>query len=304
MKKHFNYILLFVFAAPMLFGACQKTNYTFGQIKTPTNVVITATIQGATATNPTGDGTGKVTINVTATNALAYKIFFGNSTGDSVLTTTGQASETYVSSTDTTTYTVTVNAIGTGGATTTAVKQIKVLYQYQIPAATIADLTNGSSKNWVIAKDMPGHFGVGPSTDFTPDYYSAPPEDKASYPCAYSGIVTFNQSGANSITMNDNNASSFLISASTSYYGQPGNGDGCYTVSTGGTQTISIGADMFAGASNSGGTGLQVSVPGSGLIGFGTGATTYEILTLTATTMELRDIGADGNAWYQILKAQ
>ncbi|WP_298391226.1 hypothetical protein [Hydrotalea sp.] len=37
---------------------------------------------------------------------------------------------------------------------------------------------------------------------------------------------------------------------------------------------------------------------------FGTGATTYEILLLTSNVMWLHNIGSDGNAWYQIFKAQ
>ena len=46
---------------------------------------------------------------------------------------------------------------------------------------------------------------------------------------------------------------------------------------------------------------IQFRVPGNGIINFGTGGTTYEIMGYTATTMFLRNIGADGNAWYQKL---
>lgn len=296
MKKSINNVLLFVIAASVLLGACKKTDYTFGNIKTPANVVITANIQGAAA-NPTGDGSGNVSITVTADNALAYKIYWG--TGDSVLTTTGTASYKYTTL-DTNLYTVTVNAIGTGGAITTASKQIRVLYQFQIPADIITMLTNNSSKTWAIAKDTVGHFGVGPSSDFTPDYYQAQPNEKSATPCAYAGIVTFTQAGPNTITMDDNNmGSSFLIAASTAYYGQSG-GDGCYVVSTGGTKTLG-----FSGATTPPGTpGIQFTVPGDGLIGFGTGGVTYQILSLSSNVLALRNIGIDGNAWYQIFKAQ
>jgi hypothetical protein len=34
------------------------------------------------------------------------------------------------------------------------------------------------------------------------------------------------------------------------------------------------------------------------------GSTNYEILSLTATTMNLRTIGKDGLAWYQKLKVK
>ena len=48
-------------------------------------------------------------------------------------------------------------------------------------------------------------------------------------------------------------------------------------------------------------SGIQFNVPGNGIINFGTGGTTYEIIKYTATTVTLRNIGADGNAWYQKL---
>jgi hypothetical protein len=296
MKRNKNYILLFVAAAAMLIGACKKTDYTFGKIKTPSNVVISAAIQGA-GTNPTGDGSGNVTVTVTATNALAYKIYWG--TGDSTLTSTGTATYKYTTL-DTNLYTVTVNAIGTAGSTTTASKQIKVLYQYQIPDNIIQDLTGGSTKNWMVEKDTVGNFGVGPNSDFTPDYYTAQPNEKPA--CAYAGIITFTLATPNSITINDNNfGSSFLIAASTAFYGQSG-GDGCYVVNTGGTKTLAFGASN-TGSSSSNSTGVVFTVPGDGLVDFGTGGVSYELLQLSPNVMVLRNIGIDGNAWYQILKA-
>jgi len=43
-------------------------------------------------------------------------------------------------------------------------------------------------------------------------------------------------------------------------------------------------------------------VPGNGIINFGTGGVTYEILSITPTSIHLRNIGADNNSWYQKLK--
>ena len=40
------------------------------------------------------------------------------------------------------------------------------------------------------------------------------------------------------------------------------------------------------------------------LIIFGTGGTTYEITAVSPTTITLRNIGIDGNAWYQKLKVK
>jgi hypothetical protein len=280
------------------FNSCRKTEYAFGNIKTPSNISITATVQGANTANPTGDGSGNVTIAATATDALTYKIYFGN--GDSVLTPFGTTSYKYTVL-DTNSYTITVNAIGTGGAMSSLSKQIKVLYKYQIPASIMTNLTKGTSKTWAIAKDTVGHFGVGPTSTFSADWYKAQPNEKPS--CAYGSVITFTQVGTNGMTINDNNGgSSFLTGAATAFYGQSG-GDGCYPITTGGTKTIGFSA-ANTGSNSSNSTGVQFNVPGNGIIGFGTGGSNYEIISLSSTVMLIRNIGSDGNAWYQILRAQ
>ncbi len=297
MKKQLTYIFLTGFLLLFAGYGCKKTEYSFGSIKSPNNIAIAVTLQGADASHPAGDGSGKVSITVSASNALAYKIYFGN--GDSLLTSSGIVAYKYTLL-DTNSYTISVNAIGTGGAISTLSKQIKVLYTYQIPANIISTLTNGTSKTWVPAKDTVGHFGVGPNTSFSPDWYKAQPNEKPS--CAYASNIVFTLTGSNGITMNVNNqGSSFLIGAATGFYGQAG-GDGCYGISTGGTKTLAFGA-ANSGSNNSNSTGIQFTVPGNGIINFGTGGSTYEILYLSTGVIVLRNIGIDGNAWYQILKA-
>src|ERR1700724_480431 len=105
MKNNLKYILSFVLIIIITIIACKKTDYSFGKIVTPTNVTITATVQGADATHPNGDGSGNVTITATATNALSYKIYFGN--GDSILTSSGTATYKYTIL-DTNLYTISV----------------------------------------------------------------------------------------------------------------------------------------------------------------------------------------------------
>ena len=303
MKHHIKYtslacLLIILFAAVILLaGACEK-KYSFGKIITPDGLTVAASIQGATAASPAGDGSGNVTFTATATGALAYKFYFG--TGDSLISSSGTVTYKYTIL-DTNQYTVVVNAIGTGGAMSTLSQQIKVYYLFQIPAAIDSAMTNGSSKTWSVAHDTAGNFGVGPNTTFTPDYYSAAPNQEPG--CGYAGVITFTHVSANNISINVNNqGSSFIIGAATAYYGQSG-GDGCYPVTTGGTKTVTFGSDQFAGSNASNSTGIQITIPGNGLINFGTGATTYEVLYLSPTVLWLRDIGIDGNAWYQILRA-
>jgi hypothetical protein len=298
MKNNLKYIISFVLVVTITIVACKKTDYSFGKIVTPTNVAITATIQGVDATHPNGDGSGNVTITATATNALAYKIYFGD--GDSILTPSGTATYKYTTL-DTNLYTISVNAIGTGGAVSTMNKQIKVLYTFQIPADIMTALTNNASTVWQIASGTAGHFGVGPLSTFTADYYKAQPNEKPM--CAYDDEITFAKTSANSISMTvDNKGESFLIAASTAFYGQSGP-DNCYAISTGGTKNLSFGA-ANTGSTAANSTGIIFTVPGNGIVDFGTGGSTYEILSLANGVMMLRNVGIDGNAWYQILKVK
>eukprot|EP00744_Colponema_vietnamica_P034029 GILI01056936.1.p1 GENE.GILI01056936.1~~GILI01056936.1.p1 ORF type:complete len:177 (-),score=1.93 GILI01056936.1:56-508(-) len=100
----------------------------------------------------------------------------------------------------------------------------------------------------------------------------------------------------------DNKGQSSLIGAATSYYGLAG-GDGCYDISTTGAKNL-----IFSGATSSSTTAnstrVQFTVPGNGIVNFATGSNTYEILALSANSMTLRTIGADGNAWFTKLKVK
>ncbi len=298
MEKNLKYILLLGFTAWLAVSGCKKTEYSFGKIKTPSDLSISVAIQGMDNTHPAGDGSGNVTITVKANDALVYKIYFGN--GDSLLTSSGIATYKYTLL-DTNNYTISVNAIGTAGVMSTLSQQIRVLYLFQIPDDIIANLTGGSAKKWMIYHDTTGHFGVGPTNTFSPDYYSATPNSRSA--CSYDDEITFTKSGANSITMNvDNKGESFLTGASTGFYGVSG-GDGCYAISTGGDKILGFGA-ASSGSNASNSTGIQFNVPGNGIVDFGTGGSTYEILYISPTVISLRNIGIEGLAWYQILKAE
>lgn len=299
MKNKIISIQILSLAVLLFFSSCKKVDYTFGAIKTPTSLQLTTVLEGADTAHVTGNGSGNVTITIAATDALTYKIDYGDGKTPEMVPS-GVAIHQYAT-VGTTKYTITVNAIGTGGTMSTIGKQISILYNFAIPTATVTALTNNASKVWMTDHDAPGHFGVGPNNSFTPDYYSATPNSRDA--CAYDDEITFTKVATNSITINvDNKGLSFSIGAATSFYGQSG-GDGCYPINTGGTKSLGFsGASSGSSASNS--TGIQFTVPGNGIVNFGTGANTYEILSVSATNMSLRNIGADGNAWYQKLKVK
>ena len=179
-----------------------------------------------------------------------------------------------------------------------SVKKIKVFVAFEIPVAIVQFLTNGSSKIWVTDKAAPGHFGVGAADGFTPNYYAATPNSRE--PCAYDDEISFSKDANNNISMTiDNKGQSFSIGAAAAYYGFSG-GDNCFNISTVGTKKLSF-MDATSSSTTANSTRIQFEVPGNGIINFGTGGNTYEILSISASNINLRNIGIDGNAWYQKL---
>lgn len=296
--KNIKSVIVILFAAAA-FTACKKTDYTFGELKTPSNLEMTAVVNGADATNPDGDGTGKVAVAVTAANVLSYKMDFGDGTAAQMVQS-GSITYKY-NNPGTSEYTITVNAIGRGGVMSTISKKVKVFVAFEIPADIIAGLTNGSSRIWMSDKDAPGHFGVGPSDQFEPIWYAAAPNSRDA--CSYDDEITFTKNANNTIAMSiDNKGQSFSIGASTAYYGF-GGGDACLGLDASGSKNL-VFMGATSGSTSAVSTGIQFMVPGNGIISFGTGGNTYEILSVSATNLHVRSIGIDGNAWYQKFKVK
>lgn len=292
-----NISLLFL-GLSLVFSACKKDTYSFGDLKAPTNLAMTATVVGVDGSNPNGNGTGNVAITVTSTGALTYNIDFG----DGIIRTVPTGTLTYkYANPGTNDYTITVNAVGTGGSISTISKQIRVFVAFVIPAPILSALAGGSSRVWVTDRTAPGHFGVGPNDAFFPIWYSAGPDTREA--CAYDDEITFSKNALDQVFMNvDNKGASFSIGASSTFYGF-GGGDNCFPINTGGNKAL-IFQDATSTSTPAQSTRIQFTVPGNGIINFGTGGTVYEILDVTATTLHLRNIGTDGNSWYQKLKVK
>lgn len=280
------------------FSGCQKTDYKFGDIKSPTDLTLTTTVVGTDASNPDGNGTGAVTIATAATNAITYKIDFGD--GNTQMVPSGAVTHKYTNP-GTFDYVITVNAVGTGGSTSTITKKVKVFVAFTIPADIVTYLTNGSSKTWITDKESAGHFGVGPADAFGPIWYAAGPNSREA--CAYDDEITFTKDGSGNILMTvDNKGQSFSIGAASAFYGFSG-GDNCYNIVAPTAKKLAF-MNATSGSTPAVSTQIQFVVPGNGIINFGTGGTTYEILSISATNINLRNIGIDGNSWYQKLKAK
>lgn len=295
MFKSIKNIAVLTGLVSVMLAGCKKDEHSFGEIITPTNLTMDATVLAVSAPNPNGDGRGDVNIVVSAENALTYKYTFGD--GETLVTTETNVTHRYRNP-GTNNYNVVVSAIGTGGATSTASELITVFVAFEIPADMMTAITNNASKVWITDKNANGHFGVGPNDAFDPIWYAAAPNTREA--CAYDDEITFAQDGPR-ITMNVNNlGASFSIGAATSFYGFSG-GDNCYGINTGGLKSL-VFMDATSASTPAQSTRIQFVVPGNGIINFGTGGTTYEILSVSPTAMHIRNIGADGNAWYQKLK--
>ena len=299
MKNKFKLLSLFSLLVILGFTSCQKEEYSFGSMKTPTALVLTTTVAGVDNANPAGNGTGVVTINVKATDALTYKVDFGD--GNTEMVPSGVITYKYTSPC-TSDYNITVNAIGTGGIISNTSKKITVFVAFTIPTAILQNLTGGSSKIWMCDKAADAHFGVGPSDAFAPIWYAAGPNSRAS-DGFYDDEVTFSKDANNNVSMDlDNKGTTFVLGAAVSYYGLSGP-EAQYPIATKGVKRLSF-MDATSASTAANSTRIQFMVPGNGLVLIGMGSNKYEILSLTATTMILRTIGADGNSWYEKLKVK
>jgi hypothetical protein len=297
MKINIKALLTLCLAAVIIVIGCKKQEYSFGKIVTPTDVTLTTAVEGADVANPNGVGSGKVTVTTGAKGAISYKVDFGD--GNTQLVSGGNVVHKYAAP-GTSDYTITVTAIGTAGVTSTVSKKVTVFVSFEIPATIMQNITNGSSQTWVIDRLAPGHVGVGPADGYTPSYYAAQPNQRAE--CLYDDEITFTKNGSNIDMVINNKGQSFFTAAATAFYGKAG-GDNCYDLDVTGVKKLAF-MDATSGSTSSNSTRIQFAVPGNGLIAFGTGGTTYEIMELTATSITLRNIGIDGLAWYQKFKVK
>jgi beta-glucanase (GH16 family) len=103
MKKTNYKVNLFIAIAFFLLLGCSNSKPEEAEsTTTPTKLVVTINIVGATTQNPNGDGSGKVNFSISATDAIKYKIDFGNgetkevTNGNFYYTYTAAGANTYV----------------------------------------------------------------------------------------------------------------------------------------------------------------------------------------------------------------
>lgn len=299
-------IISLIFAVLIIgFASCTNENYSLGALTAPTDLVVTADIVGKTVAAPNGDGTGKVNFTITAKDALAYKVDFGDGSPVQVYSTATTVTKTY-QKIGTNNFKVNVTASGKGGLSTTTIKSIDVFFAYDVNPAIITSLTNDASKTWIVDKSVAGHFGVGPwsTGSKTPEWWAAGVNEKvATANCFYTASFTFIKVSSKLFSLQIATPDGAFTKTGALAGGLPGipaTGDeGCYPYA-GGTSDFSFvpSSSGIAASAPSTKVGIQLSGVNT-FIGYGAVLKEYEILVITSTSMYLRVQGTEtGNAWY------
>ena len=303
-------ILKFVTVIALFFMvSCQEDIYTFGDIDTPSNFVVTAQVLGQNATTaPNGDGSGKVLFTAKADNAISYRYIFGDGT------TTNAPSgifEKRYNQTGLNTFTVTVIATGKGGVAATTTLDVTILSNFEDPEA-VQFLTGGSQKTWYFSASEPGHLGVGPnSTDDTQNYfplwYQAAPWEKAASAessCLYANELVFSKVGNQLKYQLNNQGQTFFNKDFQSVVGGTAGYDFCYNYNAGGLKNVNLGpSESVIMSSPSAATrtrGTMMNFSDGGFMGYYIGQSSYEILSISETRMVVRAVmgGNPALAWY------
>ena len=304
-----NMFKTFIAAAALLmvFSACNKQEYSLGDLSAPTNIVITTEVVGQDANHPDGDGSGNVNITITADNGLACKVGYNaTSPGSYSPAVFGTKFTKKFTKTGVNTYQIAVIVSGKGGTTSIATKDVTVRSDFNADPEIVTNLTNDASKTWIVDKSVAGHFGVGPwvNSSVTPEWWSAAVNEKVNCcNCFYTATFTFTKntaSGTYTLTVaTPDGAFTKTGDLAGGLPGIPASGDeGCYAYA-GGTSDFSF---VPASTGIDAETSTQTSIMLSGnntFIGYGATLKEYEIFEINADYMYLRVQGTEtGNAWY------
>ena len=294
----------------LLMAGCQKDDFAFGSIDTPTNLQVTAEIVGRPADAPDGDGSGMVKLTATADNAISYKYVFSDGTLEN--SPNGKFTKRFTK-TGVNTYTVTLIATGRGGVASNTTLDVTVLSNFSDDEA-VQFLTGGTSKKWYWSASEPGHLGVGQNDgdetkNFYPNHYQAGAFEKAGSPtssCLYDNELTFSLDGDQLKYQLNNGGATFFNTAFASVAGGSGSSDSCLTYDTGGIKTVSLSPSESVVTKNKDHAkqtrGTMMNFSDNGFMGYYIGQNSYEILSITANRMVVRAVmgGNASLAWYHI----
>ena len=312
--KNLKYIFGLILVTTLVLVGCKEETFEFGDLTAPSNLVINTDILGVSSDNPNGDGSGEVHISIEATNAITYHVGFNKmddySDVNYKVLPSGVLNQKFTSP-GVNTYRISVIAFGPGGTATNATKDITVRSDFVPDAAIVTAITNDTSKTWIVDKDVPAHFGVGPWGDPSPVWWTAGVDEKLeTQPCFYSTTFTFtkNANGTYELAVDASADGVFTKTGDlTNLPGIPASGDeDCYAEYSGGTGSFNFvpSSNGIAATAEFPSTKVAMALGTSDIfIGYGALQAEYEILEITPDFMHLRVQGTEtGNGWWLKLK--
>jgi hypothetical protein len=277
----------------LLIVGCKKEDKTFGDLTPPGAPDINVNIIGKNAVDTAGDGSGKIIVTLQATNAINYKVDFGDGSVSNV--STNNVIEHTYSFIGVRNFTITAIATGKAGLSSTSSTVITIKKNYTPPADLVTQLTNNASKTWKVDSVAYGHFGVGPAGSYYSDWWNANPNDKAGLGI-YDDEYTFNSNG--NVFTHTTNSSIFGKKEFLTDFDPTLTGSGDYTL-YGPTAANYSESFSYDGDPNA----EYIVFSAKGHMGLYLGSHRYQVLQRTATNMWFRYLGRDGNAWYVRIKA-
>ncbi|MFV9551839.1 family 16 glycosylhydrolase [Algibacter sp. PT7-4] len=310
MKNIKYYIGLFL-TLVLISTSCQDDDAVIGDLIAPTNVTISAEVVGVDAENPYGDGSGIVKFKSTADNEITYQFDFGD--GKKGLSPSGEIEHRFTV-TGVNTYTVVVNAVGTGGIMSSATINVEVFSSFSDLEAVemLSGNVVGGSKTWYWSSNIPLHVGLGPVED---DYGNGEfaweawwnaigPWDEEKY-CMYTNEFVFTRL-EEGVTFEQTVGPAFVPGTYAGVIGV--DGDTCHDETVAPTM-FGLKNVSFAPSSSKAAVegsyneqpyrGTTFEISDGGFMGWYVGASTYDIISISDDLLEVRIIEAGGgNAWY------
>lgn len=307
--KIFNYKYISTFLLLFALLSCEEDDATIGDIVSAKNLMVSAEIVGAYEDFPDGDGTGMVIFTMIADNAITYQIEYGDGLND--VAPSGKVTHRYAGNPGVNTYTASINAIGTGGSSSTTTITIDVFSSFD--DQEVKELLTGgqgSSKTWFLDAAKVGHLGVGPAYAgidgpwWWPKWYEAQPFEKCNddaSSCFCDDELTFSLDANNQLTyVLDNQGATFFNKGHSGLGGD----DVCLEYDSSGTSIVSLAPTAVDWSTvddpdfESRGTVMNFS--DDNFMGYYVGSSSYEIIEISNTEIYVRTLNPLNavEAWY------
>ena len=177
-----NKIYKITFFVGLIFflSGCQEDEPTLDTLLVPSNLEVASTVRD--------DQSGNVSVTPSAENVLNFQVFF-NAGDDPVSIGPGETASFRYTKSGQYQAPVTVVAFGAGGISSSTTIYLDMDVRLFIDTETLQQIAGDGSKRWVWNQTEAGHFGVGPLTNFFPEFFSAPANSLND--CLYDDVLVF-----------------------------------------------------------------------------------------------------------------